>query len=197
MDLNKVKEFYETLEDEKIEQLALIEAAGLEPFVIPILIAEVKRRSLSPHLIEAIAAQTNVMSDSERKAFEFKILNLPCPGCGSSDSELEGSIIRSVMSFIILTTYKKQHVLSCKNCKKVLKKSALTNTLLLGWWGIPWGIFQTPHALIMTMVENKKQELISKQVLDDFIDNHKGLIKASWDSKQELRSILKAHNQSE
>lgn len=197
MDLDKIKEFYETLEDEKIEQLALAEAGGLEPAVVPILLAEIKKRSLSPNLVAAIEAQTKEMTDSERKAFEFKIVNLPCPECGNNDSELEGSLIRTVMSFIVLTTYKKEHVISCTNCKKRLKKSALTKTVLLGWWGIPWGIFRTPHALVMAMIESTKGELISKQVLDDFIDNNTGLIKASWDSTHALCEILKAHNISE
>lgn len=197
MDLNKIKEFYETLEDEKIEQLALTEVGGLEPAVVPILLAEIKKRSLSPSLVAAVEAQTKELTDSERKAFKFKIVNLPCPECGSNDSELEGSLIRSVMSFILLTTYKKEHVISCVNCKKRLKQSALTKTALLGWWGIPWGIFRTPHALVLTMIESSKEELISKQVLDAFIDNNTGLIKASWDSTHELRGILKAHNTNE
>ena len=194
MDLDKVREFYGTLENEKIEQLALEEAGGLEPAVLPILKAEIEKRSLPLNLIEAIDVQTKTISEDELKTYVSRIVNMRCPECGKNDSELEGSIIRSVTSFVLMTTYKKSHVLSCNDCRNSLRKSAISKTILLGWWGIPWGIFRTPHALIMSTFENNKRESISKEVINTFIENNIGLIKANWDSEYELVRIIQAHN---
>ena len=53
-----------------------------------------------------------------------------------------------VLSFIILTRSKTNVHLCCRTC--ALKKQTVDflGTLLLGWWGFPWGLIMTPIQLI-------------------------------------------------
>ena len=41
----------------------------------------------------------------------------------------------------------------------------MISTFLLGWWGIPFGIFRTPIALIQTLIDKNKRVEISDGIL--------------------------------
>ncbi len=190
IDLEQIKQNYSEFDDYKIEHLAKNEAAGVEPDVIPILINEINKRGLDPDLIKGIEAQTKELTESELDELKSKIANLTCPDCGQKNGQLVGSIIRTVKSFIVLTSYKKVPVITCKSCADKKRKNAMISTALLGWWGIPFGLFRTPIALIATLTDKNKSEEISEDIITGFAIENIGEIRTNWEKEEELIDFI-------
>ena len=194
IDLDQIKKNYAGFDDFKIEHLAKNEVSGLTPDVIPILIYEIKKRGLNPDLVKGIKSQTKELTESERNELKFKIMSLPCPDCGSQSSPLVGSLIRTVKSFILFTSYTKKPVISCKSCSKKRRKKAIISTIFWGWWGIPYGIFKTPISLIANLRDNKKQEEISNDIITLFALNNIGELTTNLDKEKELVDYIRSVN---
>ncbi|WP_282037323.1 hypothetical protein [Saccharicrinis aurantiacus] len=194
LDLELIKKNYEKFEDYKLEHLAKNEAGSLEPEVIPILMAEIKKRGLDPNLEKGIEAQTKEITESEIIEILDKVSGLKCPECGGKSNPLKGSLIRSVKSFIIFTNYKKTPIISCQECANKKRKSALTSTIILGWWGIPWGIIRTPQTIINYFVDKNKLKEISESILTGFVIENIGEIRTNWESEDELVEFIDHQN---
>lgn len=169
--LEQIKQYYANCDDFKIERLAKNEAGGLRPEVIPILIEEIEKRGLNPNLTRKIENQIRELTENEFNELKLKITHLPCPNCEHKSSPLVGTWIRTVTSIIIDTSYTKKAVITCKSCANNSRIDAVISTLLYGWWG-PWGLFQTPAALIATLIDTSKQKKISEDIITSFIHNN-------------------------
>lgn len=74
-----------------------------------------------------------------------------CPVCdGSGPTDVHTS--HSVWSAIVITRWKSQPQISCKSCGRKEMYLGILKSALLGWWGIPWGIFVTPAQIIRNIV---------------------------------------------
>ena len=67
----------------------------------------------------------------------------PCPRC-QGKGPVDVHVSHRALSFFVMTTWKSTPEMSCRKCgtKRRLGDTALT--LLLGWWGFPWGLIMTP-----------------------------------------------------
>ena len=72
---------------------------------------------------------------------------LHCPSCGSNEQALNGTMVGTVMSFVVMTRYTKKFKIACPSCLDKANNSALATTALLGWWGLPWGIIRSVQAI--------------------------------------------------
>ncbi len=194
LDLEQIKENYANFEDYKLEHLAKNEAGSLEPEVIPILMAEIKKRGLDSNLEKGIEAQTKALTESEVLELKNKVVGLKCPMCGQKDKPLMGSLIRSVKSFVVFTNYKKTPIITCQECADKKKKSALISTIILGWWGIPWGLVRTPQTIINYFADKSKVEEISESILTGFAIENIGEIKTNWNNEDELVEFIDHQN---
>lgn len=194
MDIGQIKKNYRNFDDLKIETLAKNEAGSLDQEVIPILIHEIKKRNLNTELLTGIEAQTKELTNTELEETIQKIESLACPECGSNKSKLVGTLIRKVKSFVIVTNYSKTPIISCQSCADSIRKKALITTVTLGWWGVPWGLFKTPMALISTYMDNKIKYRISADILAYFSIENIGEIKTDWDNEPELISFIHHRN---
>ena len=191
IDIEQVKKNYENFTDSKIEYLAKNEAGSLESKVLSILVNEIKKRDLDLDLIKGIEAQTKELTETEIQEIKLKIESLTCSECGEkTSSKLIGTLIRTVKSFIFFTSYKKTPIISCKTCADKKRKDAMISTAVLGWWGIPFGIFRTPQALIASMTDKKKREQISDEILTVFAIENIGEIKTNWNKENELADFI-------
>ena len=195
IDLEQIRKNYSEFDDYKIEHLAKNEIGSLDPDVVEILKAEIKKRGLDSNLNKGIEAQTKELTDSELQELKSKISNLACPECGQTGSPLIGALIREVKSFVILTHYKKTPLILCQACADKKRKNAMITTALLGWWGIPWGLFRTPHAIISSLIDNNKREILSDSILSQFAITNVGEIKTNWDKDNELVDFVRHKNQ--
>lgn len=190
IDLEQIKKNYANFDDSKLEYLAKNETASLEPEVIDIITAEIKKRGLDSNLEKGIEAQSKKLTEKEINELKSKISNLSCPVCGQNDTPLVGSMIRTVRSFIVFTTWKKAEIISCTSCAEKKRKEAVHSTLLYGWWMIPVGIIATIAALIGTLSDKKKHLEVSDRIITKFVIKNRGEIRTNWDDEDELVGFI-------
>lgn len=194
IDLEQIRKNYALFDDYKIEHLAKNEAGSLMPDVVTILKEEITKRGLDSNLIPGIEAQTKELTEKELNELISKITKLACPECGQHHSHLIGILIREVKSFVVFTQYKKTQLILCPTCAERKRKDAMIITALLGWWGIPWGIFRTLHALISSLTDNKKRDIISDSILTQFAIVNIGELRTNWDKENEIVDFVRRRN---
>lgn len=148
--MSSVEEFqsqYRDLSNDEIEWIALNKAATLRSEAVQALREEIGRRGLSRPVDGAIQAQTRRWTKGELDAFIERYRRRPCPRCGHQVELLNAVRAALARSFIILSAFEPKLVVGCPRCirKEVERLSNLT--MLLGWWGIPWGPINTMRAL--------------------------------------------------
>ena len=195
IDLEQIRKNYASFDDYKIEHMAKNEINSLDPDVVAILKDEIEKRGLDSNLNKGIEAQTKELTESEVNELKTKISKLTCPDCGQSRSPLIGTLIREVKSFIVFTHYKKTPLILCQACADKKRKNAMTTTVLLGWWGIPFGLFRTSHALISSSNDTKNFEIISDSILTQFAIDNVGEIRTNWDKENELVDFIRHKNE--
>ncbi len=67
----------------------------------------------------------------------------PCPKCQSS-GPTDVHTSHTVWSALVVTTWKSLPQVSCVSCGNKAKIKATLSSVILGWWGIPWGLIFTP-----------------------------------------------------
>jgi len=70
-----------------------------------------------------------------------------CRRCGRTDPTLRMCAFPWVISIVILTFRRSWSGVYCESCRKVMMRRAKLMTLLLGWWGVPFG----PIASLMVL----------------------------------------------
>lgn len=67
----------------------------------------------------------------------------PCPKCrGPGPCDVHHSY--KVWSFLLASKWVDLPQLSCRRCARKSQWEGLFASLLLGWWGVPWGVIITP-----------------------------------------------------
>lgn len=193
-DLEQIKQYYADFDDSKIVHLAENEAEGLRPEVIPVLMEEIKKRGLDIELFQMIEYQIKPLKEEELNELKQKIIHLPCPDCNERSTPLVGSLIRTVIGMITSTSYTKESVITCPSCAKNRRKYALISTLLLGWWGIPFGPVKTPVALISMLTDRDKREETSETIITSLVCNHIAKLRAIHDNEEELVEYIRHIN---
>jgi hypothetical protein len=143
MNLEDIKENYRNFDDSDIERIATADSSLLEPEVLEILKAEIQRRNLDLSLVDSVDAQTKELSIEEFNEYCSILRNHTCPNCNSSKQNMNASMVGKVTSVVIWTSYEKSMKVACSDCLDKFHDKAITNSLLLGWWAIPWGPIQT------------------------------------------------------
>lgn len=182
---------YADMSDYELERIATRDARGLRPEVFGIIEAELKRRKLSPDILKGALAQNRQYTIEEIENYSDLLRNLPCPVCGNADDQLNGTIAYTVKSFIIFTSYHKAPAIACPSCLDKKNNSAMVSTILLGWWGIPWGILKTPLYIYRNWKAKKQNRMdYANDVLLSYTRAHVGRIEAYRNDRDKLKQII-------
>jgi len=195
IDREALRQHYERLPDEDIERLAYYEANDLTPEAVDILKNEIKRRGLSNSYETAVETHVAGLGEEEKKELLNRISALACPLCGSDHERLNASKVVTVKSFIVATTTEKPLIIACPDCIRANAKGALITSLLLGWWGIPWGPISTLGSIVdnvMALNSKKYNELSSEFI--EFFEPHLIAIKVNIDEVKDLNDLLETLN---
>jgi len=76
----------------------------------------------------------------------------PCPRCGRRNGPVELYVSHRVWSALVVTNTKSTPTISCRSCATRRKLADTFSSLLLGWWGIPWGLVMTPIQVARNLV---------------------------------------------
>lgn len=66
-----------------------------------------------------------------------------CPRCGGA-GPIDVHKYHQVWSAIVLTSWKTQPQICCRKCATGAQAKGIATSLILGWWGFPWGLIITP-----------------------------------------------------
>jgi len=93
-------------------------------------------------LIKLVAAVPATSIDAETT----RIRNGGCATCGRAGNvDFHRSVF--VWSAVIFTRMSERTFIACTTCARKAQAKAAAGTLLVGWWGIPFGLLFTPVAL--------------------------------------------------
>lgn len=81
-----------------------------------------------------------------------KIRNGLCAKCGKSGSiDFHKSVF--VWSAVLITRMSENTFIGCSTCARKAQALSSVGTLLVGWWGIPFGLLFTPAALLVNVYQ--------------------------------------------
>ena len=72
-----------------------------------------------------------------------EVVDGKCPVCGGP-GPVELFLSHRVFSAVVVTSWKSVPQISCRRCATKSQLGSTLSSLLLGWWGIPWGLVVTP-----------------------------------------------------
>lgn len=70
-----------------------------------------------------------------------------CPKC-QGPGPVDVYTSHSVWSALVITRWSSQPQLSCRSCGVKAQLGAAALSLVVGWWGFPWGLLLTPIQVI-------------------------------------------------
>ena len=97
-----------------------------------------------------LAVAASQMPDDVVRAQVQAIHKGPCPKC-QGPGPVDVRVSHTVWSALFMTSWKSTPRITCRACG--VKRQALdaTSSLLLGWWGVPWGIVVTPMQVLRNL----------------------------------------------
>ncbi|HEY8782897.1 MAG TPA: hypothetical protein VIM16_14830 [Mucilaginibacter sp.] len=189
--IEELRKNYESFADEKLIRVATEDATGLRPEALELLKQIIKERGLSQSVTKGIDAQFKKIDEKTLLEYCELLRRLPCPICNSEYDKLNATITGTVISFIVMTSYRKEIKIACPTCLDKQNNNAMIKSALLGWWGLPWGVVRTPKALLFNN-KMKKQNHRSEanDVLKAFVLERVGRIEASRNNQEGLNDII-------
>ncbi len=190
-----IEENYKSFEDYKIIRIAQYEADKLTPEAVEILRNEIKIRKLNPELLTAIDTQIEGTTLDDFFEYGKFLINLPCPICGKCDKEIDITRKGRVVSMIVFSGYDKILVCGCKDCLKKEITKTMILSLLIGWWGFPWGPINTIKSLIYNI--KKIKETKNNEQSEDFlkfVNYNLGYISSNLENEDKLLELLENIN---
>lgn len=193
MDIKDIEKNYERMSDSEIIRIATTDTYGLRPEVFGIIENEINKRNLNPEILKGAIAQNKEYSIEEIETYSKLLRDLPCPVCDKNDEKLNGTISHTVKSFIFFTSSETEPTIACPNCLDKKNNNAMLSTVLLGWWGIPWGLFKTPVYIYRNFKAKQQNRLEnSNEALLSYTLGNIGEIETYKDDKERLLDILKS-----
>jgi len=110
---------------------------------------------------DTISVETRGHSNATPEASPEPIV---CSSCGKVTAQPRYVIFYEVKSFIFVTKRTPIQGVFCSLCaeKKALRATALT--WVLGWWGFPWGIIYSPHAILVNLFGGERPHNINARL---------------------------------
>jgi len=188
-----LKANYQRLSDAKLLRIAAESATKLRPEALVLLKDELATRGLLATAEKAIEVQFTVVDEAGIAAYCALLQSQACPICRSTAQPLNATLTSKVMSFLVVTTWKKQLTIACPTCLDKLNRDASTSTALLGWWGFPWGVIRTIQALIANGKMAKTNHApYPNDLLKSFVVGNTARIEAVRNTPADLQALLKA-----
>ena len=191
IDIQFVRETYQKMSDQDLIRVLTQDAVGLTPEAQEVVKEEIKKRNLDPNIAKGVDAQQKSYTVAEIDAYCDIIQTLPCPTTGSSSEKLNATLTAEVISYILVTHYKKKIVVGSPDTLDKANNEALKKSVLLGWWGFPWGIIRTIQAIGINLRSKKTNRLDSpNEHLRRFVLSKIGQIETYKDNRGKLLEII-------
>jgi len=191
IDIQVVRETYQRMTDKELIRIATQDAAGLTPEAQEVVKEEIERRKLDTNIVKGVQAQNKSYTVEEIDEYCNLARNLPCPICETNSAKLNATRTSEVMSFILFTQYKRQLKVACPTCLDKANNNALIKTIIIGWWGIPWGFIKTIQAIGHNIKSKKTNHNDApNDYLRSFVLSKIGQFETYRDNKEMLQQII-------
>jgi len=90
-----------------------------------------------------LLALSRQIPESAIKEQVWKFHQGPCPKC-SGAGPVDVHVSHKVWSALVLTQWSSTPQTSCRGCGMKSQLAGTFFSLVLGWWGFPWGLLLTP-----------------------------------------------------
>ena len=121
------------------------------------------------------------------------VRQLPCPVCHRTTQPLNGTILYTVKSFIVLTYSRRKPLIACPDCLNKKNNLAIVSTAILGWWGFPWGLINSPQYIYKNVAAKKHNRMRQpNEVLLSLTLQHVNEIEANKNNPERLKEIIKS-----
>jgi hypothetical protein len=74
-----------------------------------------------------------------------------CPKCNGA-GPVDVHVHHRVWSALVLTSWRSTPQISCRSCGIKSQVGDIAFCLVLGWWGVPWGLLITPVQIVRNVV---------------------------------------------
>lgn len=74
-----------------------------------------------------------------------------CPKCGKSGSPVDVRVSHRAISLLVVTRWSSHKAVCCRRCHVRALLGNTLITLLLGWWGFPFGLLMTPVQVLRNL----------------------------------------------
>jgi|APLak6261672720_1056091.scaffolds.fasta_scaffold18238_1 hypothetical protein len=191
MDLDFIRDSYQKMSDDELIRIATTDASGLTPQAQEIIKEEVAKRKLDTNILKGVEAQNKSYSIEEIDKYCNLVQTLSCPICKTNSEKLNATMTSEVVSAIVFSTKNKKIKVGCPSCLDKANNSALTKSVLLGWWGIPWGIFWTIKAINDNLKSKRTNHIDTpNDYLRGFTVSKIGQLETYKDDKTKLQQII-------
>ncbi len=100
-----------------------------------------------------------------------------------------------VWSVIFYSQYQKRMKIACGSCLGKANMGALSKSLLLGWWGFPWGIIYTLQSVYLNLVNMYRgRSAEHTDSLCSFVIANRAEIRTLKDDQQRFQEMLERFN---
>ena len=80
------------------------------------------------------------------------MLRRPCTKCGNAQLPIGAWVSHRAVSFVIVTRWESRPLVCCQGCGRKALIFDTILTLLVGWWGLPFGLLMTPLQVARNVV---------------------------------------------
>jgi hypothetical protein len=189
--LEQIRENYSEYSDDDLTLLAATEAGLLRPDVLEVLKEELNSRGLSEDIFRGVEVQTTPLSYDELENYGRQLQSLPCPVCSTNEHDLNATVSKRVMSFIIVALRKQHTLIACPDCLDEANKHARLESVLFGWWALPHGIIWTVQAILHNNKRLKQNRIEGpNELLLGFVKANVGKIEMYRDNDEELLALI-------
>lgn len=107
---------------------------------------------------------TITVESHQTRASETPPEPIVCSACRKVTAQPRYAIFYEVKSFIFVTTRTPIQGIFCSACaeKKALRATAIT--WVLGWWGFPWGLIYSLHAIFVNLLGGQRPHNINARL---------------------------------
>lgn len=146
--MENIVQVYKELSDRELLKLAINEAVQLRDDVFPIMLNELRSRSIDQNIIDNAIKQRHIFeNEAELNRLTIKYSKSTCPIC-KENTGISYIVLKEIKGFIIISTTKNVQVIGCKSCIENKMMETNKSNLIFGWWSLPFGIIRTPIILI-------------------------------------------------
>lgn len=189
VDISVVKERYAKMSDEEFIRTTTTNARGLTPVAVEVIAYEVDRRQLPAGIFEGVEAQNREQTPEEIAALCEVLRGLHCPTCASREP-LNGTFSREVRAILLSNRTTDRYTVACPTCLDKATSSALSRTLVMGWWSVT-GFIRTLGAIAIYFRHRKHHhDAAPSPALRKFAALHVGALVAFRGDQERLQAVI-------